>query len=346
MLGDRGYAPSRSGTHGAVLAPPRLGGSAMVQQVTLDNFSRAETDMYFGALVEEGGFGHFFHHRDVMSVHAQDMIRANRDTLYSAAVFDLRAGPVKITLPDPGKRFMSMQIIDEEQYALKVVYRPGTYTLDRKSVPTRYVMVAVRILVDPRDRADVARVNALQDAITVEQKHTGRFEIPDWDGTAREKIHDALLVLGEAVPDMHAMFGPRDRVDPVRHLVGTAMAWGGNPEHDATYLNVVPARNDGRTAYRLVVKKVPVDGFWSVSVYNAKGYFEPNEHDLYSVNNITAKKGKDGAVTIQFGGEPSSTNGNWLPIAPGWNYTVRLYRPRTEILEGRWQFPEAVPLTA
>jgi hypothetical protein len=27
---------------------------------------------------------------------------------------------------------------------------------------------------------------------------------------------------------------------------------------------------------------------------------------------------------------------------PGWNYTVRLYRPRPEILDGRWKFPEPV----
>jgi hypothetical protein len=26
---------------------------------------------------------------------------------------------------------------------------------------------------------------------------------------------------------------------------------------------------------------------------------------------------------------------------PGWNYTVRLYRPRAEILNGTWKFPEA-----
>jgi hypothetical protein len=26
---------------------------------------------------------------------------------------------------------------------------------------------------------------------------------------------------------------------------------------------------------------------------------------------------------------------------PGWNYMVRLYRPRTEILNGTWKFPEA-----
>ena len=69
---------------------------------------------------------------------------------------------------------------------------------------------------------------------------------------------------------------PRGAVDSVRHLIGAASAWGGNPEKDAPYLNVDPGKNDGKTVYRLDVKDVPVDGFWSISVYNAKGYFEPN----------------------------------------------------------------------
>jgi hypothetical protein len=60
----------------------------------------------------------------------------------------------------------------------------------------------------------------------------------------------------------------------VRHLIGAASAWGGNPERDALYLNVVPAKNDGTTAYKLNVNNVLVDGFWSISVYNADGYFE------------------------------------------------------------------------
>jgi hypothetical protein len=29
---------------------------------------------------------------------------------------------------------------------------------------------------------------------------------------------------------------------------------------------------------------------------------------------------------------------------PGWNYMVRLYRPRAEILNGQWTFPEAHPV--
>jgi hypothetical protein len=48
-------------------------------------------------------------------------------------------------------------------------------------------------------------------------------------------------------------------------------------------------------------------------------------------------------VTIQFGFDGKIPN--CLPIMKGWNYTVRLYRARKEILDGRWKFPEAQPVS-
>ena len=98
----------------------------------------------------------------------QTVIRMNRDTLYSGAVFDLDAGPVTITLPDAGKRFRSMQVINEDEYTPMVIYRPGAVTLTRDKIGTRYVVTAVRTLVDPNDPKDVQQVHALQDALKVE----------------------------------------------------------------------------------------------------------------------------------------------------------------------------------
>jgi hypothetical protein len=88
---------------------------------------------------------------------------------------------------------------------------------------------------------------------------------------------------------------------------------------------------------------VPVDGFWSITVYNAKGYMEKNDLGLYSLNNLTAKPNTDSSYTIQFGGDPQGA-ANYLPIMPGWNYTARLYRPRKEILDGTWKLPGAQPV--
>ena len=308
--------------------------------VTPDNFVRAESDRYLGNLAKEGGVGKFFHRREPAAIDNQTVIRLNRDTLYSSAVFDLDAGPVTITLPDPGKRFMSMQVIDEDEYTPEVDYGGGTHTLTREKIGTRYVVVAVRTLVDPDDPKDLDAVHALQDAIRVDQPGgPGKFETPQWDQSSQKTVRDGLLMLATTLPDTKGMFGPRGAVDSVRHLIGAASAWGGNPEKDALYLNVVPGKNDGKTVYRLDVKDVPVDGFWSISVYNAKGYFEPNSQNAYTLNNITAKPNADGSIAIQFGGCDGKID-NCLPTPPGWNYLVRLYRPRPEILDGSWTFAE------
>ncbi len=312
--------------------------------VTVDNFPRAESDLYFGnALKDAGGTGKFGHHREPMSIEHQSVIRANRDTLYSSAVIDLDAGPATITLPDAGKRFRSMQVINEDHYVVgDVEYEAGDYTYDRDMAGTRYIVVALRTLVDPNDPDDVDKVHVLQDASKISQAAPGTFDVPNWDQASQKTVREALLVLGSTIPDFKGAFGQKNAVDPVRHLIGTALGWGGNPEKDATYLNVTPALNDGKTVHRLVVNDVPVDGFWSISVYNADGYFQKNDLDAYSLNDITATKQADGSVAVQFGGCDGKV-ANCLPISEGWNYTVRLYRPRAEILDGSWTFPKPEP---
>jgi hypothetical protein len=257
-------------------------------------------------------------------------------------VFDLDAGPVTITLPDAGMRYMSMLVIDEDHYAPDVVYGAGDYTYTRDGIGTRYVFTGIRTLVDPTDPQDVKRVHALQDAIRLKQPGgPGRFEVPDGDPASQKTVRDALLALNTTLPDLRRAGGRRDQVDPVRHLIATASGWGLNPDEDAIYLNVTPSRNDGAGVFTLTVRgEVPVDGFWSISVYDAEGHYVKNALDAYTLNNITAKKDADGSVTVQFGG-CDGKSANCLPIFPGWDYMVRLYRPRTEILSGQWRFPQA-----
>lgn len=323
-------------------APPARASNSV--PVTADNFIRAASDAVFAGLAAQGGFGKFYHNREVTPPDSRIVQRPNRDTLYSTGVFDLDTGPVTITLPDAGKRFLTMIVIDEEHYVFTVVYRAGRYTFTKAKVGTRYAVAAIRILVNPSDPKDVAQVHALQDAVKVEQPNgPGKFDVPDWDKASQKKVSDALVVLGATLPDWRRAAGRKGEVDPVRHLIVTATGWGLNPDKDAIYLNVTPSKNDDTTIYKLNVKDVPVDGFWSISLYNAEGYFEPNSFNAYTLNNITAKKSDDGSVAIQFGGCDGKIP-NCLPIIKGWNYMVRLYRPRAEILNGHWKFPEAQPV--
>jgi hypothetical protein len=280
-------------------------------------------------------------YRKDVAISHQNVIRQNRDTLYSAAIFDLDAEPVTITMPETKGRFQSLQLISEDEYTLPTIYGAGAHTITRQRIGTRYVLAAVRTFVNPSDQNDLEEAHRLQDALKIEQKKPGKFEIPNWDPVSQKKVREALLVLASTVTDTKRAFGTKEEVDPIQHLIGAASAWGANSPKDAIYLNVTPEKNDGPTVYQLTVKHVPVDGFWSVIVYNAEGFIPQNDRKVYSFNNVTAKKSADGSVTIQFGGCTDDQTVNCIPIVPGWNYMVRLYRPRPEILNGTWRFPEA-----
>lgn len=328
---------------GAAVCLSAVANDAPPVRVTVDNFNRAESDTYFAKFVKDGGFGKFHHERELASLDHQTVIRLNRDTLYSFGVFDLTT-PVTVTLPDAGKRYMAVQVINEDHYAPEVIYKPGAHTLTKETVGTRYVALAVRTFVNPADPADVKAVHTLQDAIKVDQKEPGTFKVPNYDQQSLKKVRDALLGLAAANGglDSARMFGRKDEVDPVQHLIGTAAGWGGNPRTAALYAGAEPKSNDGKTAYTLTVKDVPVDGFWSVSVYNKGGFFEKNAKNAYTLNNVTAKPNADGSFTIHFGGDESASN--YLPITPGWNYVLRMYRPRKELLDGTWKVPDAQPV--
>ena len=312
-----------------------------VVPVTVDNFVRAESDLYLGNMVKNGSLGRLVHRREPAPIEYQIGGHGTKDTLYSVGVFDLDADPVTITLPDAGRRFISMQVINQDHYVPMVMYGAGSYIVDRVKAGTRYVAIAIRTVTDPEDASDLKQAQGLQDAIKVEQQGVGKFEVPNWDQASQKKVREALLVLGLTILDLKDAFGAREQVDSVHHLIGTAVSWGANPNKDAIYFNITPGSNDGRTIHKLVAKDVPVDAFWSITVYRPKeNLAEPNARSL---SDIKAIKSGNGSIAIQFG-PCDGPVANCLPISQGWSYTVRLYRPRKEILDGTWKFPAAQPV--
>jgi len=87
--------------------------------------------------------GKFVHGRELAPIGRRGIIRPNRDTLYSLAVFDVDAGPVTVTLPDPGKRYMVTQVANEDQYTPVVYYGASSHTLTKEGIGTRYGIVVV-----------------------------------------------------------------------------------------------------------------------------------------------------------------------------------------------------------
>ncbi|QLG47508.1 DUF1254 domain-containing protein [Natrinema halophilum] len=85
--------------------------------VTWANFPRAYCHASFQPIVSKGGFGQFYHVRNLSPIRAKNElgIGEQRDSLYSFGVFDLTE-PVTITKPDTGDRYQSMNVQNEDQY--------------------------------------------------------------------------------------------------------------------------------------------------------------------------------------------------------------------------------------
>jgi hypothetical protein len=88
----------------------------------------------------------------------------------------------------------------------------------------------------------------------------------------------------------------------------------------------------------------PVDGFWSISMYNDKGLFVDNPINRYSIGTYTEglKNNTDGSLDIYIQNASPGTDkeSNWLPSAEGaFSMTFRLYLPQPQALNGTWQLP-------
>lgn len=305
--------------------------------VDIENYVRAESDFQFrGYSAKLDCFGRLNHARAPYDVHNQVTVRGNRDTLYSFGVFDLTS-PITVHLPDPGDRYQSLMTVSQD-HSIEVHYSPADLTITAESVGTRYACLVVRTFADPADEADLRAAHALQDQISVQQADVGSFDVPAWDQHEVEDMRNTVATVGSVATDSSKMFGIKDELDPVYWTLGAAVGWGGLPAIAATYGITFPQQNDGEMPHTLQVADVPVDAFWSVTLYDSEGWMPVNDLDAYSYNGVTAEHNADGTVTIHFGGDPSQPN--YLPIVPGWNYIFRAYRPREEILDGTWAFPQ------
>lgn len=270
--------------------------------INVDNFNRAQADFEFeGILKMSGGINKLHHNRMTTPIDKQNVIRMNRDTLYSLGVVNISKGAT-VTLPDTGKRYMSLMVINNGGYVNKVYYGGGSYKLTTAEFDTPFVGVVIRTLANPEDVADLDAAHKLQDKIKIDAGSEQGFVMPNYDKASYKATLEPILDLAKGLKRYIHTFGSKAEVNPVHFLIGSASAWGGLPDKDAVYINVQPDLAVGK--YELQVTDVPVKGFWSISLYNAKGYFQENKLHAYSLNNLTAKANSDGSYTLRFGAAP------------------------------------------
>ena len=98
---------------------------------------------------------------------------------------------------------------------------------------TPYVSVTIRTLVDASDPDDIKKANAIQDGFIIKSESAIPYTHPEYDNAGREATFKQLLALSRGLLDSERMFGKKEDVDPVCHLLGTALGWGGLPESEA-----------------------------------------------------------------------------------------------------------------
>jgi hypothetical protein len=307
--------------------------------VTPDTYIRAETDRQFGVVVKmAGGVNRFYHFRRPTPLDKQNIVRMNRDTLYSMAVVDTSKGAT-VTVPElPNDRYASVYLADNDHYCPFVIYSSGTHELPSD---TRYLGVGVRIQVfDPKDENEIALVNKLQDQFIIKANSAEPLPEFKWDLQSLNALTVQYGKDSTKYGSWKGMMGPRGKVDEKTRHVAAAAAWGLFPEWDATYLNYSGA-HDYRVCHKATYQVPENEAFWSITVYGNDGFMKSDDN---IVNSSNVKLNADGTFTVCFGSAKSCGDlPNRLDVSEGWNFLMRVYRPGPSVLDGRYTLPVAVP---
>ena len=320
--------------------------ATVVTPVTKANYAVAETEVILEDYVRKiakgtcgSGVGEFLHLSQAMDPADRTILRPNFDTLYSFAVLDLDS-PATVVLPETD-RYQILEVVDEEHWIPVVSDKPGRYELTKEAIGSRYVFAFVRTQVNMQDPADLQAAAAVQKQIGLEQANKGEFisnhrydmqEILDLRADYNSRREP------EGVTSENA-FGKRGEISDELRNFGVAVGWGGLPKQGAVY--PFPKIVDSIEPHTLLMKDVPNDprAFWSVTVYDAKGF---STGEKYNINSAFAKANEKGEYVIHLGGDKNQDN--YLDIYPGWNVAIRVYSPTESYFDGSWTPPQFQPV--
>lgn len=315
-------------------------GNAKNKIVTPETYIRAETDREFNLVQKQtNGVNKLFCYRDLPPLDHQNVIRMNKDVLYSMAVVDTKGGATVVFPEMPDGRYASVQLIDNDHYIPEVIYTSGTYKLPED---TRYIGIAIRIQIyDANDKEEIAMINKLQDQFIIKTNSAEPVSF-DWDMESLKKLTaEYNKEFGKYDKYPSDWQGKRGEVNEKTRHLAAAGAWGLFPERDATYINYNGGNLSGDGVYKATysIPEYKSNGFWSLTVYGKDGYMK-NENNYLNASNVELNP--DGTLTVYFGSKENTPKDakNRLDITDGWNFLMRVYLPEESVLNGSYKLPE------
>ena len=288
--------------------------------VTDENFSRAETDLYFSQQVKRAPVNHFDHNRDSVNVKNQMIIRSNTDLLYSTAVVDVSEGATfKLA---KGEAFQIMHIFNNDHDNHMAIYGGEELYLDVEKAGTDYVYILMRTAIT----AGLKEAHRLQDAAVVDAKSAKPFvESADWDNVSRDKIRAKWEKLVNTIkPEESFTAGITATPGNEQFMIGTAVGWAGLPAEHAVYTS---RAGNGSLECADITFQPPYlqyekGGYWSLTAYSGTGWLMTDKN---SVDSTMAVLNQDGTVTVGFNCDNIANN---IEVTEkDWNFAVRAYRP-------------------
>lgn len=280
------------------------------------------------------GVNSFLHKRQLTPTDNQPVVRMNRDTYYSMAVVDVSKGAT-ITMPViPDGKYMSVQGVTEDHRIQAMKYGPGTFDLTTHTGNHLYLIIRLDATFSESD------VKEIQDKMRIEANSNEEFATTPVNQKSFTEVEDALkaklpsIVKEDGVNAMRGMFtDPQDKSGQEfadeKYQVGAAVGWGGAQMMDNIY--EASGNFSADSCYQLTFEDPKNKAFWSITVYDKKGFMF---NDLANYSSNSAKVNDDGTYTISFGcGSNAPNNIDISNPSDYFNIIVRHYQPSKRVIE-------------
>lgn len=299
--------------------------AAPTTEITLDNYVAAETELNFTRVASQAGINTFLH-KEAVTMENQEVIRSNRDVLYSLAVVDVREGAT-FTVQDSG-RYQVIHIIDENHLFHQVVNEGELFHVSKDDLSGgEYVYLLSRTKIIGND---IDEAKEVQKRMTIDSKSAVPYTKNNFDEEATRAFRAELISKASSgevrMPSgINAFVGKHNPEYHHDWVYGAALGWGSLPAHAASYALTTPGEGSmecSSITFKEPDLKFDDNGYYSITLYNAEGYIDS---DNFHKPSDEMKDNGDGTKTVYV--NCPDIKGSLTAPNTGWQATLRLYRP-------------------